>query len=147
MHIGLPDDIGSYIQETGRAGRDGQISMATLLQTRIYHKVDEDIKVYVANSSKCRWNVLFGDMDNYTPDELSIKCLCCDVCARSYVCGLCESRLKQFVLFSVNKFIIASVSLIKHVLNNREYDMNNLKSKTRVLMTKGHNSNYYSHVH
>ena len=99
VHIGLPDDIGSYVQETGRAGRDGQISMATLLQARIYHKVDEDIKVYVANSSKCRRGVLFGDMDNYTPTELSIKCLCCDVCARSCVCGLCESRLKKFVLF------------------------------------------------
>ena len=75
------------------------MSLATLLQARICHKVDEDIKVYVANSSKCLRNVLFGNIDNYTPEELSIKCLCCDVCAKSCVCVLCESRLKQFVLF------------------------------------------------
>ena len=34
VHIGLPDDIESYIQETGRAGRDGQLSLATLLITK-----------------------------------------------------------------------------------------------------------------
>ena len=99
VHIGLPDDIGSYIQETGRAGRDGQVSMVTLLQARTYHKADNDIKLYMANSSKCRRNALLGDLDNYTPEELSTKCLRCDVCARSCVCGVCESRLKPFVLF------------------------------------------------
>ena len=56
VHIGLPDDIGSYIQETGRASQDGQVSMVTLLQARIYHKADKDIKLYVA--SKCRRNAL-----------------------------------------------------------------------------------------
>ena len=99
VHIGLPDDIGSYIQETGRAGRDGQISMATLLQARIYHKVDEDIKEYAANTKMCRRNALFGDMDDYTSEELTFKRLCCDVCAKSCVCGVCETRLKPFVLF------------------------------------------------
>lgn len=43
IHIGPPDDITSYIQETGKAGRDGQICMATLLQARVYHQVDSDI--------------------------------------------------------------------------------------------------------
>ena len=34
VHIGLPDDIESYIQETGHAGRDRQLSLATLLITK-----------------------------------------------------------------------------------------------------------------
>ena len=49
VHIGVPDDIGCYIQETGRAGRDGLLSVPTLLHSRVYHKVDEDIKMYAAN--------------------------------------------------------------------------------------------------
>ena len=30
-HAGAPDDVESYIQETGRGGRDGNLSLATLL--------------------------------------------------------------------------------------------------------------------
>ena len=31
IHVGAPDDVDSYIQETGRGGRDGNLSLATLL--------------------------------------------------------------------------------------------------------------------
>ena len=32
VHLGLPSDIESYVQETGRAGRDGLHAMALLFQ-------------------------------------------------------------------------------------------------------------------
>ena len=97
IHVGTPDDVCSYIQETGRAGRDGAISMATLLKSKIYHQVDDDIKQYVTNSNKCRRDILFGYMDNYTHTDFDKMCLCCDVCARSCVCGMCKEMLKPFV--------------------------------------------------
>ena len=31
IHVGAPDDVESYIQKTGRGGRDGNLSLATLL--------------------------------------------------------------------------------------------------------------------
>ena len=49
IHVGLPNDIHSYIQETGSAGKDGQAFLVTLLQSRTYHPVDDDIKHYEAS--------------------------------------------------------------------------------------------------
>ena len=34
--IGLPDDTESYMQETGWAGRDGKLSIVTLLKNQMY---------------------------------------------------------------------------------------------------------------
>ncbi len=34
IHLGPSDDLESYIQETGRAGRDGQTAYAKLLITK-----------------------------------------------------------------------------------------------------------------
>ena len=45
VHVGPPDDISSYVQETGRAGRDGLVSVVTLLQARVWHHIDDDIKL------------------------------------------------------------------------------------------------------
>ncbi len=63
VHVGLPDDVSSYIQETGRAGRDGLLSKAILLKARTYCWVGEDIKLYAANETECRRQVIFRDMD------------------------------------------------------------------------------------
>ena len=49
IHVGLLDDICSYGQETGIAGRDGQASLVTLLPSRTDHPVDDDTKHYVAS--------------------------------------------------------------------------------------------------
>ena len=34
IHVGLPDDMETYVQETGRTGRDGKPSIALLLNTK-----------------------------------------------------------------------------------------------------------------
>ena len=40
VHVDMPDDIESYIQHAGWAGRDGQPSLAVLLRTR---EVERDL--------------------------------------------------------------------------------------------------------
>ncbi len=72
IHVGLPDDVSSYIQETGRSGRDGIFSMVTLLRARTYHHVDEDIKLYAANQTECRRRVLFRDIEGYIPVDMYV---------------------------------------------------------------------------
>ena len=79
--------------------------MATLLKTKMDYQVDDDIKEYVANSSVCRRDALFGNMDNYRRLSFFVKCLCCDVCGRSCQCGSCESNLDRFSLFSLSFYM------------------------------------------
>ena len=98
VHIGLPADVCNYIQETGRAGRDGGASLVTLLKYRSYHPVDDDIKKYVENTSKCRRDALFGNMDTYHHEDMGSKCLCCDICMKVCPCGLCKEKLNSFLI-------------------------------------------------
>ena len=46
IHVGMPEDVESYIQETGRAGRNGHPALAILLKARTYHQCERSIKDY-----------------------------------------------------------------------------------------------------
>lgn len=59
VHIGLLDNIESYIQDTGQAGRNGQPSLARL------HHAEESSKEYRTNNDQCRRDFPFRDMDEY----------------------------------------------------------------------------------
>ena len=66
IHFGPSKDIESYIQESGRAGRDGKQSVAHI----IYHglllnHVGRDMKLYV-NTTECRRKLLLAQFDNFS---------------------------------------------------------------------------------
>ncbi len=88
IHFGPSKNIESYIQESGRAVRDGKQSVAHI----IYHglllnHVGKDIKLYV-NTTDCRCKLLLSQFDNFSqvrfPKQLH---LCCDNCSIKCKCG------------------------------------------------------------
>lgn len=84
IHIGAPSDVEAYVQETGRAGRDGESAIATLYysKTDFCFSSDDGMKEYCC-SEKCRRLCLFkefGDLFECV-SSVSNSCMCCDVCA------------------------------------------------------------------
>ena len=111
IHVAAPDDVESYIQETGRAGRDGLPSLALLLHVKgRSHPLTDPIKEYRDNMDMCRRGFLFQDTDNYKHIDLGKKCLCCDVCMKLCKCGACESEHNSFVFL----YHIVTLLLMKY---------------------------------
>ena len=87
IHFGPSKNVEAYIQETGRAGRDGKQSVARIIyQGLLLNHVEKDIKQYV-KSEECRRKTLLCQFDNC--DQVSCpdpKHLCCDNCAKHCNC-------------------------------------------------------------
>ena len=96
IHLGPPEDVGSYIQETGSAGRDGQHSIAILMIIKGIRmiQIDASMRRYI-NNSACRRNSLFSNFEGYCRDT----CVCCDVCFKTCEClpsMCCKVKLPNF---------------------------------------------------
>lgn len=90
IHFGPASCVESYIQETGRTGRDGLLSTATLFH-HIGRRVaiDDCMKSYIENTSVCRRDFLFQDFDKYKHSDFGTKCSCCDICTLKCECDNC----------------------------------------------------------
>ena len=100
IHWGVPSDAEMYVQESGRAGRDGELSCALILKNpRDLDKryTSEHMINYCINKSlSCRRQILYKD---FPECKFSPKgCLCCDICGESCGCGQCTINLLSFTL-------------------------------------------------
>ena len=90
IHWGPPSDIEEYLQETGRAGRDGESSVAIIYYSNTdfaFDSQDNALKMYCKNKEQCRRMLLLKDFDHEDEIEPSGSCSCCDICASKFSCN------------------------------------------------------------
>ncbi|XP_068724074.1 ATP-dependent helicase wrn-1-like [Montipora capricornis] len=90
IHFGPSKNVESYVQETGRAGRDGHQSVAYVL----YHgfmlnHIDAHMKSFI-KTEECRRKTLLNHFESVSlyPEQPH---LCCDNCAAQCKCGMPHS--------------------------------------------------------
>jgi ATP-dependent DNA helicase RecQ len=93
IHRDCPPSVEAYLQEAGRAGRDGLQSKAILLwgpedeisikrtKSEAGEKRLRELLDYARNTTRCRREALLA-MLNYEGDTASPEALCCDVCEK-----------------------------------------------------------------
>lgn len=90
IHFGPSKSIESYMQESGRCGRNGEQSLALLLYNSItVRATDADMKLYI-NTETCRRAQLLQHFQNANASTCEGH-LCCDVCVKSCNCKTDES--------------------------------------------------------
>ncbi len=91
VHWGPSSDVEAYVQETGRAGRNGELACALLFigkgDLNARTTSDERMLNYAKNTSKCRRMLLFKDFDDYSSAGI-VGCKCRDICASVCECDV-----------------------------------------------------------
>ena len=83
IHWGASADVEQYLQETGRAGRDGLPAKAVLYATSLPGVVVEDsMKHYCKNVDKCRRAMLLEHFESWSEESRYKNMPCCDICSQ-----------------------------------------------------------------
>ena len=89
FHYGVPRAMEDYVQEIGRAGRNGEKAKA-----HMYYKAiqvvgcNEDMKKFIKSENTCRRSRMLNSLGNTQGQKsFEISHECCDICSLTYKCG------------------------------------------------------------
>ena len=96
IHFGPAKNVECYMQESGRAGRDGKHSTAYLLYQgmQLMH-VDKEMKEYVKHKD-CRRKFLLQHFEKEHLHQPNPIHLCCDNCSAICKCGLEDCKVLNY---------------------------------------------------
>ena len=100
IHWGVSEDVEMYIQESGRAGRDGLLSCCVLLYSGRdldNKRTSSDMIAYCTEKDQCRRCLLFKDFES-SANCVKTSCCCRDVCTVQCRCGRCQELSDKFIM-------------------------------------------------
>lgn len=94
IHWGPARNIESYVQESGRSGRDGLEAIADLYFASTdfsgFFSASDDMKKYCNNTNQCRRQLFMEHFDTFGNVIKPIKVHnCCGICAQNCECEDC----------------------------------------------------------
>ncbi|XP_056004812.1 uncharacterized protein LOC130050092 [Ostrea edulis] len=104
IHYGLPREMDTFVQQMGRAGRDGEFAHELIIYK--FHKgqlkrVEEEL-VQLAKDSKCRREILCSSYGCKREKVIPMH-MCCDVCEKSCKCELNCTDTHPALLFELQE--------------------------------------------
>lgn len=90
VNYGPPKEMDNFLQQIGRAGRDGTSSKSLLLyHGRQCRNLDTDMADYISNKEDCRRQILLSCY-KASPSSTTLRHACCDVCSLKCSCNMKE---------------------------------------------------------